>query len=103
MIKLRRDKIKPILLSVFLIYVAVAFFQQQVALYKLDIRYQDLKRREAAAISQNKFLNEQLKYTQSDSFIENEARKKLGLVKKGEIVYIDISKNKEAQNSSPKN
>lgn len=101
--KLRKVKLKPILLTAFMIYVIVAFCEQQVALNKLNIRYHELKKREAAAISENKYLNEQLKYTQSDSFVENEARQKLGLVKKGEIVYIDVSKDKGAQDSSQKN
>ena len=34
----------------------------------------------------NKFLQEQLKYVQTNEFIERESREKLGLVKKGEVV-----------------
>lgn len=34
----------------------------------------------------NKFLQEQLKYVQTNDFIERESREKLGLVKKGEVV-----------------
>lgn len=34
----------------------------------------------------NKFLEEQLKYVQTNDFIEKESRDKLGLVKKGEVV-----------------
>src|SRR3989344_9324685 len=36
--------------------------------------------------SHNKFLQEQLKYVQTNEFIERESREKLGLVKKGEVV-----------------
>lgn len=36
--------------------------------------------------NQNKFLNERLKYVQTNRFIEEEGREKLGLVKKGEVV-----------------
>lgn len=100
--KLRKIKIKPILLGIFLVYVTVAFFDQQAALSKLNSRYEDLKKREAAAAEENKLLNEELRYAGSDSFVENEARQKLGLVKKGEIVYVDISKNKTGQNSNQK-
>lgn len=34
----------------------------------------------------NKFLQEQLKYVQTEDFIEKESREKLGLVKKGEVI-----------------
>ncbi len=36
--------------------------------------------------NQNKFLKEQLKYVQTNDFIEKESRDKLGLVKQGEVV-----------------
>ncbi|CAM0497007.1 septum formation initiator family protein [Thermoanaerobacter kivui] len=95
--KKRKIKLKPILLIVFIIYVVFTFFEQQIALDKLNNRYQDLKNRETAAIKENNYLNELLRYTQTESFIENEARQKLGLVKKGEIIYIDISKTKATE------
>jgi len=37
-------------------------------------------------LNENKFLEEQLKYVKTDSFIERESREKLGLVKQGEVV-----------------
>lgn len=36
--------------------------------------------------NRNKFLEEQLKFVQTDDFIEQESREKLGLVKQGEVV-----------------
>ena len=87
-------KLKKILFFAFIAYVAFTFFQQQVALEKLNNRYRDLKNKEAAVMKENKYLNELLHQINSESFIENEARQKLGLVKKGEIIYVDISKTK---------
>ncbi|MGB9679275.1 MAG: FtsB family cell division protein [Thermoanaerobacteraceae bacterium] len=98
--KKKRFKIKPLLISLFLIYVVIAFFQQQVAINKLENRRIELLQKEAEVTKENKILNEQLKYSQSDNFIENIAREKLGLVKKGEIVYIDIAKSKEVGSNS---
>ncbi|HHW58293.1 MAG TPA: septum formation initiator family protein [Clostridia bacterium] len=87
-------KLKKILFIGFIIYVGFTFFQQQIALEKLNNKYRDLKEKEATVLKENKYLNELLKYVNSDNFIENEARQKLGLVKKGEIIYVDISKTK---------
>lgn len=41
----------------------------------------------------NKFLQEQLKYVQTEDFIEKESRDKLGLVKKGEVVVQEKLEN----------
>ncbi|QSZ27563.1 septum formation initiator family protein [Aceticella autotrophica] len=94
MIKNKKLKLKPILIIIFLIYFVVTFFQQGITLNKLDKRYNEIKSKEATALNENKYLKDRIKYMQSDSFIEEEARQKLGLVKKGEIIYIDKSKEK---------
>ncbi|AST57695.1 septum formation initiator [Thermoanaerobacterium thermosaccharolyticum] len=46
-----------------------------------------------AAEEENKKLNNQIKYIKTNEFIENEARQKLGLVKKGEIMFVDTAKD----------
>jgi len=43
--------------------------------------------------NRNKFLQEQLKYVQTDKFIEDESRKKLGLVRQGEFVVQETLEN----------
>lgn len=90
-------KLKKILFFAFIAYVGFAFFQQQVALEKLNTKYIDLKNKETEVNKENNYLNELIHQINSESFIENEARQKLGLVKKGEIIYIDISKTKTSE------
>jgi len=46
----------------------------------------DLEKEFKTKQNHNKFLKEQLKYVQTDDFIENEARNRLGLVQNGEVV-----------------
>jgi cell division protein FtsB len=87
-------KLKKILLFGFIFYLAFTFLGQQLTLMRLDSKYKELKAKEAAVLKENESLKKTLEEVNSDSFIEREAREKLGLVKKGEIIYIDISKNK---------
>ncbi|SNX54036.1 septum formation initiator family protein [Thermoanaerobacterium sp. RBIITD] len=90
-------RIKTILIGIFIIYVAFTFVKQQITLNMLDEKYNEIKSKEIAVQIENKELNNQIKYIETDKFIENEARQKLGLIKKGEIMYIDTSKeNKDS-------
>lgn len=89
----RKLKIKTLLIIAFIGYILVTLVQQQFTLMRLDSKYNDIKTKEDYAIKENKSLNLQEKYIKTDSFIENQARQKLGLIKKGEIMYVDTSRN----------
>nr|WP_237268855.1 septum formation initiator family protein [Thermoanaerobacterium thermosaccharolyticum] len=59
----------------------------------LDNRLNAVTSKVNAAEEENKKLNNQIKYIKTNEFIENEARQKLGLVKKGEIMFVDTAKD----------
>ncbi len=54
----------------------------------------ELERKE----NHNKFLQEQLKYVQTEDFIEKESRERLGLVKPGEVVVQERFESKIQEN-----
>ncbi|MBP2073212.1 MAG: cell division protein DivIC [Thermoanaerobacterium sp.] len=86
-------KFKTILLLLFVVYVAFTFVKQQITLNILDNRLNVVTSKVNAAEEENKRLNNQIKYIKTNEFIENEARQKLGLVKKGEIMFVDTAKD----------
>ncbi|WP_274893862.1 septum formation initiator family protein [Thermoanaerobacterium sp. R66] len=91
-------KLKPALLILFVVYILFTLVKQQITLNVLDKKLNAAITQVNAAEEENKKLNNQIKYIKTDEFIENEARQKLGLIKKGEIMFIDTAK--DAQNSS---
>lgn len=94
----RKLKLKPALLILFVVYILFTLVKQQMTLNVLDKKLNAATAQVNAAEEENKKLNNQIKYIKTDEFIENEARQKLGLIKKGEIMFIDTAK--DAQNSS---
>lgn len=76
----------------FLVYFAWSMVDQQGMLYRKD---QEMKKIEDK-INEEKRINEQLKKQKdtmnSDEYVEKVAREKLGMVKKGERVFVDIGK-----------
>lgn len=92
-------KFKTILLLLFVVYVAFTFVKQQITLNILDNKLNVVTSKVNAAEEENKRLNDQIKYIKTNEFIENEARQKLGLVKKGEIMFVDTAKDSK---DSPK-
>ncbi|MDI3312072.1 MAG: septum formation initiator family protein [Thermoanaerobacterium sp.] len=94
----RKIKLKPVLLILFVVYILFTFVRQQMTLNVLDKKLNAAITQVNVAEEENKKLNNQIKYIKTDEFVENEARQKLGLVKKGEIMFIDTAK--DGQNSS---
>ncbi|MDK2805811.1 MAG: cell division protein DivIC [Thermoanaerobacterium sp.] len=92
-------KFKTILLLLFVVYVAFTFVKQQITLNILDNKLNVVTSKVNAAEEENKRLNDQIKYIKTNEFIENEARQKLGLIKKGEIMFVDTAKDSK---DSPK-
>lgn len=79
---------------VFIIYAGYIFTMQQfdiVRFHKIDA---ETKARSEYLKYTNTRLAEQLNITNSKKFIEKMAREKLGLVKPGEIVYINQNESK---------
>lgn len=95
----RPGKKLPVLIAIFLLfYLLVSFcahFQKLYALQK-DIKYIESQLQELSA--KNEDLKRQLKQVQSDAYIEQVAREKLGLVKPGESKIVPMPKDAEKTN-----
>lgn len=75
---------------VLLFYLAVSFTFQFGRLSVLRLEMQNTQKQIAELQSKNTELREQLKQIQSDSYLEQIAREKLGLVKSGEVRIVPL-------------
>lgn len=76
----------------------VAFGPQTIKLWKLNNQINSLEAQKHQMQDKNKFYNAQVKNLQSDKTIEKIAREKLGMIKPGEKVLVEvIPKDNEVQ------
>lgn len=80
-----------ILLAVFG-YVVYTLITQQVSLNKLDKEYTYYENKHIEQQCRNQDLKEEKESINSDAYIEQVARDKLGLVMPNETIYIDASR-----------
>ncbi len=87
----KMGKIKKIMIGIVIIYVGYILVQQQITLnlYKVQEKYYEEKI--LAEKDKTNALKKQKMLYNTDMYIEKIARDKLGLVKPGERVFIDIS------------
>ncbi len=74
----------------FVFYITYVLTVQQPVLQVKNKEIEELDRKIKEAEIKNLDLKEQLILVDSDTYIEKEARDKLGLIKPGEKVFIDI-------------
>jgi cell division protein FtsB len=81
------------ILGVFIVcvYVACTLIKQQITISKCDDLADEYKTKIAEAHSENKQLEAELEKANTDEYLEQIAREKLGLVKANERVFIDIT------------
>lgn len=75
-----------------LIYAAITFAAQSNDLYILDLEIKQLEEKIAKEEEEKKNLLKMKDEISSDESIEKIAREKLGMVKDGERVFVDINK-----------
>ncbi|MDO4744235.1 MAG: septum formation initiator family protein [Clostridia bacterium] len=73
------------------IYVACTFVKQQITLSKCDDVADEYRAKIAEAQAENQKLEDELEKADTDEYLEQIAREKLGLVKPNERVFIDIT------------
>lgn len=73
-------------------YVLYVFISQQVTMQKIKNQIADKKIEEQKVKDKNQKLQDEVKMSKSDTYIEKLARERLGLIKQGETPVID-SKN----------
>ena len=80
------------LLAAIILYGAFTYTSQSEELYLLNLQLQELQRKIENEKQINKKLKEHKDEISSEESIEKIAREKLGMVKDGEKVFIDINK-----------
>ena len=92
--KKQKNRILRLFMLVFFIYAGYIFTMQQFDIVRFHKMASETNARNESLKHTNTRLTEQLNITNSKKFIERMAREKLGLVKPGEIVYINQNKSK---------
>lgn len=92
MSKRKKSRFGLFILLVFFLYFAYEMVGQQKLLYSKSFDMQKMQ----SKLSEEKKINEELKKEQqtmnSDAYVEKVAREKLGMVKKGERIFVDTGK-----------
>jgi len=89
------SKISSIILIILLIYLVVSITLQFKKLYAMQNEMKEVQQKVVELQGKNLQMREQLKLVQSDQYIEQMAREKLGLVKSGESRIITTQPDKK--------
>lgn len=92
--KKQKNRILRLFMLVFIVYAGYIFTMQQIDIIKFHKIEAEARMRNQSLAYENTRLAEQLKATATEAFTEKMAREKLGLVKPGEIVYINQNESK---------
>ncbi|MDI6600298.1 MAG: septum formation initiator family protein [Thermoanaerobacteraceae bacterium] len=84
---------KKVLIIAIVIYASITLINQQLTIMHMEAKKAELNDQIQEAKDETKRLNEKLKNASSDAYIEQIAREKLGLVKDGDIIYVDVGKS----------
>lgn len=90
----KKFKWKNIIFILILFYAGYVFINQQIAIHKIKNEIAQKKLEEQKVKNKNKKLQDEVKMSESDVYIEKLARERLGLIKQGEIPVIDQNSNK---------
>jgi len=73
-----------------LVFVIVAFVRQQQKLGRMQTEKAVVDEQLTDIVRANRELEKRLEYMQTDQYIKDAARIKLGMVREGEIIYCEI-------------
>lgn len=90
-----RSKLPALVLIILLLYLIVSFSLQFNKLYAMQGELRQVQKQMAELQVKNAQLRDQLRLVQSDAYIEQMAREKLGLVKPGESRIITVEPGKK--------
>jgi len=94
-----RSKLPALVLTILLLYLVISFSLQFNKLYAMQGELRQVQKQMAELQIKNAQLRDQLKLVQSDAYIEQMAREKLGLVKPGESRIITVEPGKKGSQS----
>jgi cell division protein FtsL len=90
--KKKKSKLGFVVLLLFSIYFVYVFAEQQHMLYVKNIEMRNVEAKVKEEQATNDKLIKQKDMISSDEYIEKIAREKLGMVKPGEKVFVDVNK-----------
>lgn len=85
----RKIKGKNVIFVLIVSYVCYIFVSQQITMHNIKNQIADKKIEEQKAKEKNRKLQDEVKMSKSDMYIEKLARERLGLIKQGETPVID--------------
>lgn len=88
-------KLSSLILIILLIYLVASITMQFKKLYAMQTEMKEVQKKVTELQGKNFQMSEQLKLVQSDQYIEQIAREKLGLVKSGESRIITTQTDKK--------
>lgn len=91
--KSKKLNIKKLAIYILLVYAGFIFIGQQFKMYKLNVQIQAAKLEESKAKDKNKKLQDEVKMSKTDDYVEKLGRERLGLIKKGETPVINSSRD----------
>lgn len=93
--RLSRSRLPVLALAVFMLYLCISFSFQFHRLQILKQEIRQVQQQIGEIQVKNAELRDQLKKVQSDAYIEQVAREKLGLVKPGEVRIVPLQSGSE--------
>ena len=84
-----RIKWKKIFFLLIILYAVYIFVSQQITMYNIKKQINERKVEEIRMKQKNQKLQDEVKMSTSDAYIEKLAREKLGLINEGETPVID--------------
>ncbi len=84
--------IKEFLFVVLAIYISVTLIGQQMTIRRMEAKKAGLSEQILQAKKETENYNKTLKEVSTDAYAEKIAREKLGLVRDGDIIYVDTGK-----------
>ncbi|MFZ5975628.1 MAG: FtsB family cell division protein [Bacillota bacterium] len=86
--KLNKRRLLKIACVALLVYIGVLLLQQEGMLHALDQEKQQIQKEIETVKAEGKEYQNAIDYADSESFVEKEARDKLGMIKDGELQFI---------------
>ena len=90
--KRKTSKLGLFVIIGFFVYFAYVFIDQQKVLYAKEIEMNSIQMKIEEEMKLNEELKKQKEMLGSDEYVEKIAREKLGMVKPGEKIFIDVNK-----------
>lgn len=89
----KKFRLKPFLVGVALVFAVLTFITQQQRMAQIVQEREELEQQRIQLMNKTQRLERMLQYSQSDSYIEQMAHKRLGWVKPGDILFYSEEDN----------